>query len=101
MRLFPGNAIDGMLFKNITADVHMQAGVTEESLRRDRARFYRQPDHDGRVVLVLGAENIAAIAPMDVITKMFNEGKVVVLKMNPVNAYLGPYIEEAFAEAIR
>src|SRR6204780_4710832 len=101
VRLFPGNAIDGMLFKNITADVHMQAGVTEESLRSDRARFYRQPDHDGRVVLVLGAGNIAAIAPMDVITKMFNEGKVVVLKMNPVNAYLGPYIEEAFAEATR
>src|SRR6202451_1610028 len=101
VRLFPGNAIDGMLFKNITADVHMQAGVTEESFRRDRARFYRQPDHDGRVVLVLGAGNIAAIAPMDVITKMFNEGKVVVLKMNPVNAYLGPYIEEAFAEATR
>jgi acyl-CoA reductase-like NAD-dependent aldehyde dehydrogenase len=101
VRLFPGNAIDGMLFKNITAEVRMQAGVTEESLRRDRARFYRQPDHDGRVVLVLGAGNIAAIAPMDVITKMFNEGKVVLLKMNPVNAYLGPYIEEAFAEAIR
>jgi acyl-CoA reductase-like NAD-dependent aldehyde dehydrogenase len=101
VRLFPGNAIDGMLFKNITAEVHMQAGVTVESLRRDRARFYRQPNQDGRVVLVLGAGNIAAIAPMDVITKMFNEGKVVVLKMNPVNAYLGPYIEEAFAEAIK
>ena len=79
----------------------MQAGVTEESLRRERARFYRQPDHDGRVVLVLGAGNIAAIAPMDVITKMFNEGKVVLVKIKPVNAYLGPYIEEAFAEAIR
>jgi aldehyde dehydrogenase (NAD(P)+) len=101
VRLFPGNAVDGMLFKNVSAEVHRQAGVTEESLRRDRARFYRQPDHDGRVVLVLGAGNIAAIAPMDVITKMFNEGKVVLLKMNPVNAYLGPYIEEAFAEAIK
>src|ERR1700685_2219115 len=101
VRLFPGNAIDGMLFKGITAEVHMQAGVTVESLERDRARFYKQPDHDGRVVLVLGAGNIAAIPPMDVITKMFNEGKVVLLKMNPVNAYLGPYIEEAFAEAIK
>jgi acyl-CoA reductase-like NAD-dependent aldehyde dehydrogenase len=101
VRLFPGNAIDGMLFKNITAEVHMQAGVTMESLERDRARFYKQPDHDGRVVLVLGAGNIAAIPPMDVITKMFNEGKVVLLKMNPVNAYLGPYLEEAFAGAIK
>jgi acyl-CoA reductase-like NAD-dependent aldehyde dehydrogenase len=101
VRLFPGNAIDGMLFKNITAEVHMQAGVTVESVERDRARFYKQRDHDGRVVLVLGAGNIAAIPPMDIITKMFNEGKVILLKMNPVNAYLGPYIEEAFAEAIK
>jgi acyl-CoA reductase-like NAD-dependent aldehyde dehydrogenase len=101
VRLFPGNAVDGVLFKNITAEVRMQAGVTVESLGRARAGFYRQPDHDGRVVLVLGAGNIAAIGPMDVSTKMFNEGKVVLLKMNPVNAYLGPYIEEAFAEAIR
>src|SRR6202167_2207256 len=85
VRLFPGNAIDGILFKSITAEVHMQTGVTDESLKRDRARFYKQPDHDGRVVLVLGAGNIAAIPPMDVITKMFNEGKVVLLKMNPVN----------------
>jgi hypothetical protein len=37
VRLFPGNAIDGMLFKNITAEVHMQAGMTVESLKRDRA----------------------------------------------------------------
>src|SRR5450631_569499 len=66
VRLFPGNAVDGVLFKNITAEVHMQAGVTVESLGRERARFYRQPDHDGRVVLVLGAGNIAAIGPMDV-----------------------------------
>ena len=101
VRLFPGNTIDRMLFKGITAEVRMQAGVTEESMERDRARFYGQPDHHGRVLLVLGAGNIAAIAPMDVITKMFNEGKGVLLKMNPVNAYLGPYIEEAFAEAIR
>jgi aldehyde dehydrogenase (NAD(P)+) len=33
--------------------------------------------------------------------KMFNEGKVCLLKMNPVNAYVGPFIEEAFAEPIR
>jgi len=31
---------------------------------------------------------------------MFIEGKVCVLKLNPVNAYLGPYLEEAFSDAI-
>ena len=32
---------------------------------------------------------------------MFNEGKACVVKMNPVNAYLGPYLEQAYAAAIR
>ena len=65
-----------------------------------RAGFYKHPAHAGRTVLVLGAGNLASIPAMDVITKLFNEGKVCVLKMNPVNAYLGPFIEEAFADAI-
>jgi acyl-CoA reductase-like NAD-dependent aldehyde dehydrogenase len=101
VRVFPGNAIDAMLFRNVTVDVHMQQGVSEATLGATRARFYKHPGHDGRVVLVLGAGNIAAIGAMDIVSKMFNEGKVCVLKMNPVNAYLGPLIEEAFAAAIR
>ncbi len=100
VRVFPMSTIDGILFKDVTADVHMLAGVTEDKLESDRAPFYKQPDHNGRLVVVLGAGNISAIPPMDVITKMFNEGKVCILKMNPVNAYVGPFIEEAFAEAV-
>ncbi len=100
VNVFPGNAVDALLFKDVTVDVHMLPQVTETSLAEDRARFYKNPDHRGIVALVLGAGNIAAIGVMDVITKMFNEGKVCLLKMNPVNAYLGPYIEEAFKQAI-
>ena len=100
VQVYPSNAIDGMLFKDITVDVHMQAHVTEKNLATDRASFYKQPQHQGKVVFVLGAGNIASISIMDIITKLFNEGKVCLLKMNPVNAYLGPFIEEAFKTAI-
>jgi aldehyde dehydrogenase (NAD(P)+) len=100
VRVFPGSAIDGVLFKNISVDVHMQRDINDDTLDSMRASFYKHPT-EGGVVLVLGAGNIAAIGPMDVITKMFNEGKVCLLKMSPVNAYLGPFIEEAFAEAIK
>ena len=100
LRVFPASTIDGVLFKDITVDVRMQPGVTERNLDETRARFYKRPNHDGRVVMVLGAGNIAAIPALDVITKMFNEGKVCLLKMHPVNAYLGPYIEEAFKHAV-
>ena len=99
VQVYPNNAIDGMLFKDITVDVHMLPDVTEQSLEAVRASFYKKP-HQGKLVFVLGAGNIASISMMDVITKMFNEGKVCLLKMNPVNAYLGPYIEEAFKAAI-
>ena len=99
VQVYPNNAIDGILFKDITVDVYMQPDVTEQSLASDRASFYKKP-HQGKLALVLGAGNIASIGIMDVLTKMFNEGKVCILKMNPVNAYLGPFIEEAFKAAI-
>lgn len=100
VQVYPSNAIDGILFKDVTIDVYMQPGVTENRIETERASFYKKPDHQGKIALVLGAGNIASIGIMDIITKMFNEGKVCILKMNPVNAYLGPYIEEAFKAAI-
>jgi aldehyde dehydrogenase (NAD(P)+) len=101
VQVFPAGTIDGTLFMGVRVDVHMQSGVTAESMERSRARFYKSPDHEGRVVLVLGAGNINGIPSMDVLSKMFNEGKACILKMNPVNAYVGPFLEEAFADAIR
>ncbi len=100
VRVFPANAVEALLFKGTTVDVHMQKGVTPEQLDESRAEFYKHPDHSGRVVAILGAGNLAMIPVMDVITKMFNEGKVCILKMNPVNAYIGPIIERAFSDAI-
>jgi hypothetical protein len=101
VQVFPAGTIDGTLFMGIRADVHLQPGETPESVAESRARFYKTPDHEGRVVLVLGGGNVNGIPSMDVLSKMFNEGKACILKMNPVNAYLGPFLEEAFAEAIR
>ena len=101
VQVFPAGTIDGTLFKGVRVDVHLRAGVSERDLDATRARFYKESGHSGRVVLVLGAGNVNAIPSMDVITKLFNEGKACVLKMNPVNAYLGPYLERAYADAIR
>jgi len=101
VQVYPANGIDAMLFNGVRVDVHLQRGVTEKDLHATRAGFYKVPSHDGRVALVLGAGNVNAIVSLDLITKMFNEGKVCAVKMNPVNAYLGPYLEQAFAAAVR
>ncbi len=100
VRVFPANAVEALLYKGTAVDVHLQKGVTPEHLYVSRAKFYKYPNHNGRVVVILGAGNLAMIPVMDVITKMFNEGMVCILKMNPVNAYLGPIIEMAFSDAI-
>ncbi|HEY8105470.1 MAG TPA: hypothetical protein VIE46_05135, partial [Gemmatimonadales bacterium] len=99
--VFPAGPIDRVLYSGITVDVHMQEGVTEAAMHAARASFYRGRPHQGRTVVVLGAGNLASIPAMDVITKLFNESKACLLKMNPVNAYLGPLMEAAFAEPIR
>jgi len=101
VQVFPASSIDGLLFQGVRVDAHLQPGVTEEEMENSRARFYKRPDHDGRVVLALSAGNVNGIPAMDVLSKMFNEGKACILKMNPVNAYLGPFLEEAFTDAIR
>src|SRR5215210_5504066 len=101
VQVFPAGTIDGTLFNGVRVDVHLQSGVTAEEMNSSQASFYKNSDHEGRVVLVLGAGNISGIPSMDVLSKMFNEGKACILKMNPVNAYLGPFLEEAFTDAIR
>ena len=100
VRVFPAGPRDALLFMGVRAEVHLQEGVDEPALHESRARFYKSPDHPGKVCLVLGAGNINSIPPTDVVYKLFNEGKVCLLKMNPLNGYLGPILEEAFAEAI-
>jgi len=101
VQVFPANAIDGTLFKGVRVDVHLEHGVGEREMTESRAGFYKRTPRDGRVVLVLGAGNVSGIPTKDVLSKIFNEGKACVLKMNPVNAYLGPFLERAFAEPIR
>jgi aldehyde dehydrogenase (NAD(P)+) len=98
--VFPSNFFDRLALSGFSAEVWMQPGVTRDTLAENTARFYRNPAPEGKVALVLGAGNIASIAPLDVLYKMFADGTVCVLKMNPVNDYLGPFFEEIFAPLV-
>ena len=79
----------------------MRDGVTEQNLRENMASFYRREDPDGELAVVLGAGNVSAIVPLDILDRMINCGEVVVCKMNPVNEYLGPIFEDIFAQLMR
>ena len=98
--LFPASGIDGVLYQGFSGYALMAAGVDEREARRRQAAFYARADPEGGVSLILGAGNVASIPPMDVATKMFIEGFVCILKLNPVNEWLGPHLERALAPLI-
>ncbi len=99
VRVFPTSALDAMLLMKTVVDAHLKEGITAANLKEHQAAFYRHP-HGGRLCVVLGGGNINAIPPTDLLQKLFVEGTACILKMNPVNAYLGPHIERAFRSAI-
>lgn len=100
LRLFPHALMDHVLLPLYVAEVYLQPGINRGNLAEHQASFYRKP-HDGRLCAVLGAGNVNAIAPTDCLHKLFVEGTACVLKMNPVNAYLGPFLERAFEPLVR
>jgi aldehyde dehydrogenase (NAD(P)+) len=98
--VFPQSAWDRLLLSGVSGQVWMQPGVSAANLADTMAVFYKQSDPKGAVALVLGAGNIASIAPLDVLYKLFAEGRVCLLKMNPVNEYLGPIFEDIFRDLV-
>ncbi len=95
--VFPVSTLDKLAFAGFRGKVLLQDGVDRAEAGRRQASFYQQRDPEGGVSLILGAGNVSSIPPMDVFAKMFNEGLVCLLKMNPVNEWVGPILERALA----
>ena len=106
--VFPQNALDKLMWTGVTAEVWMMPGESASQGRiyrekrkaveaaRLRGGAKQQPEETGKLALVLGAGNVASIGPMDALYKLFVDDEVVLVKTNPVNAYLQPFWEEAF-----
>jgi acyl-CoA reductase-like NAD-dependent aldehyde dehydrogenase len=96
VKVFPNSKLDAAMFGGFSARMLMQEGVSATAVRERQASFYQQHDPEGALTVVLGAGNVASIPATDVLYKMFNDGNVCVLKVNPVNEWVGPFIEHAF-----
>ncbi|WP_163936206.1 aldehyde dehydrogenase family protein [Paraferrimonas sp. SM1919] len=102
VELMPHSIWDHLLFSGIKAELWMQPGVNVDNLKANTASAYdiAENERQAGVALVLGAGNIAAITPLDCFHKLFLEHQVVLLKMNPVNDYLGAFFEQALSPLI-
>jgi acyl-CoA reductase-like NAD-dependent aldehyde dehydrogenase len=97
VRVMPHSLADHALFMPYTIDVRLAAEVDAGDLRRAQASFYHDTAPEGAVVAVLGGGNVASIPALDLLHECFVAGRTTVLKMSPVNAYLGPVFEHIFA----
>ncbi|MEA2720102.1 MAG: hypothetical protein QOJ39_1966 [Candidatus Eremiobacteraeota bacterium] len=98
--VFPAESADRILLNGIRAEIWMEPGVTRDNLHDHTASFYKQREPNGFVTLVLGAGNIASIPPLDVLYALYAHGSVVILKLNPVNAYLAPVFAHIFSSLV-
>jgi acyl-CoA reductase-like NAD-dependent aldehyde dehydrogenase len=91
---------DSVAFTGFKATARLLPHVTPDNFDEHLAPAYRNLSDSG-TSLVLGAGNVAGIPIADVLTKICVDNRAVLLKMNPVNEYLGPIFERAFAPLIQ
>ncbi|MEX0953235.1 MAG: aldehyde dehydrogenase family protein [Nitriliruptoraceae bacterium] len=104
--LLPAHRLDALLVPGFTAQARLTADVDEASVTgpgRDTRAGHDPATGEvrGEVALVLGAGNVASIAPMDVLHQLFVERRVVLLKPSPVCPWLGAHLAEAFEPLVR
>lgn len=98
--VFPATGTDRLLLNGFSAQVWTLPGTTRDQVLTSAAGAYRGRPAAPAVALVLGAGNVAAITPLDILHKLCLDNQVVLAKMNPVNDYLRPHFEAVFAEFV-
>nr|WP_181763055.1 aldehyde dehydrogenase family protein [Rhodococcus spelaei] len=84
VRALPMTVFDRLLLSGFSADVWLQPGVDRATAQREAGLAQLDPTRTQGVGVVLGAGNITAIAPLDVLYELIAHNRVVVLKLNPI-----------------
>jgi aldehyde dehydrogenase (NAD(P)+) len=96
VKALPRDTWERLLFPGLEAEVWLDGVRDPEKITTPPERL--RPARDGgEVALVLGAGNVASISALDVLQQCFVHGRACLLKLSPVNDYLGPLFELAFA----
>jgi acyl-CoA reductase-like NAD-dependent aldehyde dehydrogenase len=93
--VFPDQFMDQLLWPGYRGEVWIEPGQAATQSGSDNLPPVAPPValRPG-VALVLGAGNIAAIGILDSLHKLLVENQVVLLKINPVNEYMGEFITQ-------
>lgn len=101
IRVFPTRGLfDSVVFNRVSASVILKQGVSSNQIHGQRIDQAINPTFD-KTTVVLGAGNVSSIPATDCLNRILLDGDRVVLKLNPVNEYLQPFLERAFEPLIR
>ena len=84
--ILPLAAADRLLLNGFSGQVWFPPGVTADTVRTQAGMGAKRSGESGGVGLVLGAGNITAIPPLDVLYELVAHNRAVILKLNPVMA---------------
>ncbi|MCH7583897.1 MAG: aldehyde dehydrogenase family protein [Acidobacteria bacterium] len=99
--VLPGDGWDRILYPGWKASVRMDPSIGRGQARLNLGGIYTKPETaDAAVAVILGAGNVSSITQLDLVHKLFVDGHVAMVKFNPVNDYIGPYVEHGFADLI-
>ena len=101
VNVFPTSGLyDSLTFLGLRGSVRLQPGISETDIH-GRLPETAANDQLSRLTAVLGAGNVSSIPASDSLNRIMFEGSRVLLKLNPVNEYLYPIFETAFAPLIK
>ncbi len=100
VRVLPTSVQEQILLHGFSAEVWTAPGVDAERVRADAGLGARRLGENGGVGLVLGAGNISAIGPLDVLYEIVAHNRAALLKLNPTFASLAPVLEAALAPLV-
>lgn len=83
IRVLPASSQEWLLFHGFRADVWLRPGITAAQARAEAGLGARRLGDNGGVALVLGAGNVTAIGPLDVLYQLVAENRASLLKVNP------------------
>ena len=93
--VFPSDFREGLMFQGFSAEVWIEPNQTAS-----QGQTYQSQKSESAICAIMGAGNSASIPCMDVLYKLFVDNELVILKLNPVNDYIGPYIVRTFRALI-
>lgn len=100
VQVMPHDTFEKLLLNGFSAQVWLRPGVGPQQARDRAGLAQRTPGETGGVGVVLGAGNIASIAPLDVLYELYAHNRVVILKLNPIMDPMLPVFREIFRPLI-